>query len=178
MAPRETLWTTGIAKRNHSLMASSSPDLSRERSAAAVRPMCLPTLNGFTKLLRPLHLRRWWSTPKALSADGCGCSDVSATVGMVSNFQSPSDRLGRRASQLLLEDHAHSGRQKVTSIAPESSFGDSCFLCCRNGLHIRHFGFLNNRFCTESLLLCRRLLPATISRAFRIRIAATRNNTD
>jgi hypothetical protein len=114
----------------------------------------------FAKLLRRLHLRRWVIYAKALFG---GPMQVLRYLGRYTHRVAISNhRLiafdGEQVS-FRWKDYAHGSAQKVMTVAA-TEFLRRFFLHVlpKGFVRIRHFGFLANRFRTQSLALCRQLL--------------------
>jgi len=119
----------------------------------------------FTKLLRRLHLRRWVVYAKAPFG---GPLQVLRYLGRYTHRVAISNhRLiafdGERVS-FQWKDYAHGSIQKVMTLAA-TEFLRRFFLhvLAKGFVRIRSFGFLANRFRTQSLALCRQLLAASPS---------------
>ena len=114
----------------------------------------------FVKLLRRLHLRRWVLYAKAPFG---GPMQVLRYLGRYTHRVAISNhRLtafdGERVT-FQWKDYAHGSIQKVMTLAATEFLRRFFLHVLPNGfVRIRHFGFLANRFRTESLTLCRQLL--------------------
>jgi len=117
----------------------------------------------FGKLLRRLHLRRWVVDAKAPFG---GPMQVLRYLGRYTHRIAISNhRLiafdGERVS-FQWKDYAHGSAQKIMLLAA-TEFLRRFFLHVlpKGFVRIRHFGFLANRFRTQSLAECRRLLAVS-----------------
>jgi hypothetical protein len=117
----------------------------------------------FAKLVRRLHLRRWVVYAKAPFG---GPVQVLRYLGRYTHRVAISNhRLvafdGKRVS-FRWKDYAHGSEQKVMTL-DATEFLRRFFLHVlpKGFVRIRHFGFLTNRFRTQSLALCRQLLAAS-----------------
>jgi predicted RNA-binding Zn-ribbon protein involved in translation (DUF1610 family) len=117
----------------------------------------------FAKLLRRLHLRRWVVYAKAPFG---GAMQVLRYLGRYTHRVAISNhRLiafdGERVS-FQWKDYAHGRAQKVMTLAA-TEFLRRFFLHIlpKRFVRIRSFGFLANRFRTQSLMLCRQLLAVS-----------------
>ncbi|HTU45845.1 MAG TPA: transposase [Bryobacteraceae bacterium] len=117
----------------------------------------------FAKLLRRLHLRRWVVYAKAPFG---GQLRVLRYLGRYTHRVAISNhRLlafdGERVS-FQWKDYAHGSTQKVMTLAA-TEFLRRFFLHIlpKGFVRIRSFGFLANRFRTQSLVLCRQLLAVS-----------------
>jgi hypothetical protein len=117
----------------------------------------------FAKLLRRLHLRRWVVYAKAPFG---GPIQVLRYLGRYTHRVAISNhRLmafdGERVS-FQWRDYAHGSTQKVMTLAA-TEFLRRFFLHVlpKGFVRIRSFGFLANRFRTQSLVLCRQLLAVS-----------------
>ncbi len=121
----------------------------------------------FAKLLRRLHLRRWVVYAKAPFG---GPMQVLRYLGRYTHRVAISNHrlLAFDGEQVSFhwKDYAHGSAQKVMTLAA-TEFLRRFFLHVlpKGFVRIRHFGFLANRFRTQALALCQRLLmsppPAT-----------------
>jgi hypothetical protein len=117
----------------------------------------------FAKLLRRLHLRRWVVYAKAPLA---GARQVLRYLGRYTHRVAISNhRLiafdGERVS-FQWKDYAHGSAQKVMTLAATEFLRRFFMHVLPKGfVRIRSFGFLANRFRTQSLLLCRQLLAVS-----------------
>ena len=121
----------------------------------------------FAKLLRRLHLRRWVVYAKAPFG---GSMQVLRYLGRYTHRVAISNHrlLAFDGEQVSFhwKDYAHGSAQKVMTLAA-TEFLRRFFLHVlpKGFVRIRHFGFLANRFRTQALALCQRLLmsppPAT-----------------
>jgi hypothetical protein len=114
----------------------------------------------FAQLVRRLHLRRWVVYAKPPFG---GPLQVLRYLGRYTHRVAISNhRLlafdGERAS-FQWKDYAHGSAQKIMTLAA-TEFLRRFFLHVlpKGFVRIRHFGFLANRFRTQSLALCRQLL--------------------
>ena len=104
-----------------------------------------------------------WCTPKPLSADPCRCSAIlgryTHRVAISNHRLSAFD--GEQVS-FQWKDYAHGNAQKLMTLAA-TEFLRRFFLHVlpKGFVRIRHFGFLANRFRTQALAQCRRLLAAS-----------------
>jgi hypothetical protein len=116
----------------------------------------------FAKLLRRLHLRRWVLYAKAPFG---GPMQVLRYLGRYTHRVAISNhRLLAFDEQVSYhwKGYAHGGSQKVMTVAPTESLRRFFLHVLPKGfVRIRHFGFLTNRFLTESLVLCRQLLTVS-----------------
>jgi predicted RNA-binding Zn-ribbon protein involved in translation (DUF1610 family) len=117
----------------------------------------------FTKLLRRLHLRRWVVYAKAPFG---GPMQVLRYLGRYTHRVAISNhRLvtfdGEQVS-FQWKDYAHGSAQKIMTLAA-TEFLRRFFLHVlpKGFVRIRHFGFLANRFRTQALAECRRLLAVS-----------------
>ena len=130
---------------------------------------CLPIPKQFAKLLRRLHLRRWVVYAKAPFG---GSMQVLRYLGRYTHRVAISNHrlLAFDGEQVSFhwKDYAHGSAQKVMTLAA-TEFLRRFFLHVlpKGFVRIRHFGFLANRFRTQALALCQRLLmsppPATMN---------------
>ena len=117
----------------------------------------------FAKLQRRLHLRRWVVYAKAPFG---GPMQVLRYLGRythrvaISNHRLVAFDAERVSFQW--KDYAHGSAQKVMTLAA-TEFLRRFFLHVlpKGFVRIRHFGFLANRFRTQSLVLCRQLLAVS-----------------
>jgi Putative transposase len=120
----------------------------------------------FAKLLRRLYLRRWVVYAKAPFG---GATQVLRYLGRYTHRVAISNhRLiafdGERVS-FQWKDYVHGSAQKeMTLIATEFLRRFFLHVLPKGFVRIRHFGFLTNRFRTQALAECRRLLavPAPV----------------
>lgn len=117
----------------------------------------------WAKLLRRLHLRRWVVYAKAPFG---GPMQVLRYLGRYTHRVAISNhRLisfdGERVS-FQWKDYAHGNEQKIMTLAA-TEFLRRFFLHVlpKGFVRIRHFGFLANRFRTQALAQCRRLLAVS-----------------
>ena len=114
----------------------------------------------FAKLLRRLHLRRWVVYAKAPFG---GSMQVLRYLGRYTHRVAISNHrlLAFDGEQVSFhwKDYAHGSAQKVMTLAA-TEFLRRFFLHVlpKGFVRIRHFGFLANRFRTQALALCQRLL--------------------
>jgi Putative transposase len=131
-------------------------------SAAAEQRPCLPNRDSLRSCSGDSISGAGWFTPKPLSAARCKCCAIGRYTHRVAISNHRLVAFDGERVSFQWKDYAHGRVQKDMTLAA-TEFLRRFFLHVlpKGFVRIRSFGFLANRFRTQSLLLCRQLLAVS-----------------